>query len=72
MRYRKGVILPMSTHAVVNEKQILTPEHVLLTDEIGNEVYASHYAERKAYLYGSQYPGGKAINPAAFSVPRNA
>ena len=62
----------MSTHAVVNEKQILTPEHVLLTDEIGNEVYASHYAERNAYLYGSQYPGGKAINPAAFSVPRNA
>ena len=55
----------MSTHAVVNEKQILTQEHVLLTDEIGNEVYASHYAERKAYLYGSQYP-------AAFSVLRNA
>lgn len=27
----------------------LTPEQALLTDEIGNEVYASHYAERKAY-----------------------
>jgi type IV secretion system protein VirB5 len=27
----------------------LTPEQVLLTDHIGNEVYASHYAERKAY-----------------------
>lgn len=27
----------------------LTPEQSLLTDEIGNEVYASHYAERKAY-----------------------
>lgn len=25
----------------------LTPEQALLTDEIGNEVYASHYAERK-------------------------
>jgi type IV secretion system protein VirB5 len=25
----------------------LRPEHSLLTDEIGNEVYASHYAERK-------------------------
>jgi type IV secretion system protein VirB5 len=25
----------------------LTPEQSLLTDEIGNEVYASHYAERK-------------------------
>jgi type IV secretion system protein VirB5 len=25
----------------------LTPQHSLLTDEIGNEVYASHYAERK-------------------------
>ena len=27
----------------------LTPEQALLTDQIGNEVYASHYAERKAY-----------------------
>jgi type IV secretion system protein VirB5 len=27
----------------------LTPEQSLLTDHIGNEVYASHYAERKAY-----------------------
>ena len=27
----------------------LTPEQALLTDHIGNEVYASHYAERKAY-----------------------
>jgi len=28
---------------------MLTPEQALLTDQIGNEVYASHYAERKAY-----------------------
>jgi type IV secretion system protein VirB5 len=27
----------------------LTPEQALLTDKIGNEVYASHYAERQAY-----------------------
>jgi type IV secretion system protein VirB5 len=27
----------------------LTPEQALLTDHIGNEVYASHYAERNAY-----------------------
>lgn len=27
----------------------LTPEQALLTDYVGNEVYASHYAERKAY-----------------------
>jgi type IV secretion system protein VirB5 len=27
----------------------LTPEQALLTDHIGNEVYSSHYAERKAY-----------------------
>ncbi len=27
----------------------LTPEQALLADQIGNEVYASHYAERKAY-----------------------
>ena len=38
----------MSTHTVVNEHQ-MTPEQALLTDHIGNEVYASHYAERKAY-----------------------
>lgn len=29
----------------------LTPEQSLLTDEIGNEVYASHYAERKVYRF---------------------
>jgi type IV secretion system protein VirB5 len=29
----------------------LTPAQSLLTDEIGNEVYASHYAERKAYRF---------------------
>ena len=37
----------MSPHTVVNE--LLTPEQSLLTDQIGNEVYAAHYAERKAY-----------------------
>lgn len=40
----------MSTHTVVNEQQ-MAPEQVMLTDEIGNEVYASHYAERKAYRF---------------------
>jgi len=39
----------MSTHTAVRETQVLTPLHALLTDQIGNEVYASHYAERKAY-----------------------
>ncbi len=39
----------MSTHTVVNDQQISTPKQALLTDQIGNEVYASHYAERKAY-----------------------
>ena len=38
----------MSTRTVPIEAQ-LTPEQALLTDQIGNEVYASHYAERKAY-----------------------
>ncbi len=47
----KGVILPMSTHTVVNEPRMLTPKQALLTDQIGNEVYASHYAERKAYRF---------------------
>jgi len=36
----------MSTPTLPIEAQ-LTPEQSLLTDEIGNEVYASHYAERK-------------------------
>ena len=48
MQLRKGANLPMSTHTVPIE-QSLTPEQALLTDQIGNEVYASHYAERKAY-----------------------
>ena len=30
-------------------KSSLTPDQSLLVDHIGNEVYASHYAERKAY-----------------------
>lgn len=47
----KGVIRPMSTHTAVNEQPILTPEQRLLTDQIGNEVYASHYAERKTYRF---------------------
>ncbi|HEY1500957.1 MAG TPA: VirB8/TrbF family protein [Acidobacteriaceae bacterium] len=38
----------MSTHTAPIE-QSLTPEQSLLADHIGNEVYASHYAERKAY-----------------------
>lgn len=32
---------------ILHNKTRLTPEQALLTDEIGNEVYASHYAERK-------------------------
>jgi type IV secretion system protein VirB5 len=38
----------MSTHIAPVESS-LTPKHALLTDHVGNEVYASHYAERKAY-----------------------
>jgi type IV secretion system protein VirB5 len=38
----------MSTHAISTDA-MLTPKQVVLADEIGNEVYASHYAERKAY-----------------------
>ncbi|MBW4039101.1 MAG: hypothetical protein HIU91_09545 [Acidobacteria bacterium] len=41
----------MSTYTTVNDHRMLTPEQALLTDEIGNEVYASHYAERKAYRF---------------------
>ena len=38
----------MSTRTLSVETD-LKPEQSLLTDKIGNEVYASHYAERKAY-----------------------
>jgi len=38
----------MSTHQAIIEPS-LTPEQTLLADQIGNEVYSSHYAERKAY-----------------------
>jgi type IV secretion system protein VirB5 len=40
----------MSTYTAPIE-QPLSPEHALLADHIGNEVYASHYAERKAYRF---------------------
>jgi type IV secretion system protein VirB5 len=40
----------MSTHPAPVESS-LTPEQALLTDHVGNEVYASHYAERKAYRF---------------------
>ena len=38
----------MSSHAISTDA-VLTPKQAVLTDEIGNEVYASHYAERNAY-----------------------
>jgi type IV secretion system protein VirB5 len=38
----------MPTQTAVSDDR-LSPEQALLVDEIGNEVYASHYAERKAY-----------------------
>ena len=40
----------MSTRAVPIETP-LSPEQSLLVDRIGNEVYSSHYAERKAYRF---------------------
>ena len=40
----------MSKHTVPIERS-LTPEQSLLTDQIGNEVYSSHYAERKTYRF---------------------
>ena len=40
----------MSAHTAHIEPAI-TPEQAILTDQIGNEVYSSHYAERKAYRF---------------------
>ncbi len=37
---------PLTLHT---DTDVLTPEQALLVDQIGNEVYSSHYAERKAY-----------------------
>ena len=42
----KGIGHLMSSTTLATEIP-LTPQQSLLTDEIGNEVYASHYAERK-------------------------
>jgi len=39
----------MSTRTAPIEGHPLTSEQALLADHIGNEVYATHYAERKAY-----------------------
>lgn len=38
----------MSAH-IAHIEGSLTPEQALLADQIGNEVYASHYSERRAY-----------------------
>jgi type IV secretion system protein VirB5 len=40
----------MSSHTI-SATEPLTPEQAVLTDKIGNEVYAAHYAERKAYRF---------------------
>ena len=40
----------MSNTALATEAR-LTPAQAVLADEIGNEVYASHYSERKAYRF---------------------
>src|ERR1700742_1128931 len=50
MPLSKGAMILMSTHTAPIETA-LTPEQALLTDHVGNEVYASHYAERKAYRF---------------------
>jgi type IV secretion system protein VirB5 len=46
MLFLKGIVLLMSSATLPTESR-LTQAQSLLTDEIGNEVYASHYAERK-------------------------
>src|SRR6185312_3180675 len=39
----------MSTRTTPIDEQTLTPDQAILADHIGNEVYASYYAERKTY-----------------------
>jgi type IV secretion system protein VirB5 len=43
---KEGIQATMSSHTLPIETR-LTPQQALIADEIGNEVYASHYAERK-------------------------
>ena len=40
----------MSAHTIAAETA-LTPKQSFLTDQIGNEVYASHYSERRAHRF---------------------
>jgi hypothetical protein len=50
----------------------ITLQGNLLTDPAtGNQYYGNLdlIRDKPVYLYGSQYPGGKAINPNAFSTP---
>jgi type IV secretion system protein VirB5 len=47
---KKGQVLPMFTRTAPIEAP-LSPDQSLLVDRIGNEVYSSHYAERKAYRF---------------------
>ena len=49
----------MSTHIAPIESS-LTPQQAILTDHIGNEVYASHYAERQAYRLRHRLRSGRA------------
>ena len=44
---QKGIGLPMSSTTLATECSAFHLRQSLLTDEVGNEVYASHYAERK-------------------------
>src|ERR1700744_3401018 len=48
--FDKGALATMSS-TTLRADAILTPGQSLLSDQIGNEVYASHYAERKAYRF---------------------
>jgi type IV secretion system protein VirB5 len=52
---QKGVVILMPSTTLATDAR-LTPEQSLLTDEIGNEVYASHYAERKVtrFIIGTE------------------
>jgi type IV secretion system protein VirB5 len=47
----KGAVLLMSLLTARSDSGALTPKQALVADHIGNEVYASHYAERKAYRF---------------------
>ncbi len=49
--------------------EIVDANFFQFSNGVGADIRPDRVADQPLYLYGSQYPGGKAINPAAFKDP---